>query len=260
MKTVNGLPVFTYGNENNIPVVFVHGFTFNNNMWNYQVEFLKKDFYCITYDIRGLGKSDVRDGQYTMEMFVDDLFEIIKELKLNKPILAGLSMGGYLSFRAVEKNPELFRGLIFLDTRADADTNQAKLKRAAGIKQINEEGLDKFIDGFLPNCFSDEFKKTNEYQTYLQSSKKLNPLGVKGCLLAMQGRTSTAEFLSQIKVPVLVICGEKDVLSPVEEMKKMQEKIPNSEFCIVPAAGHMTPVEKPDFVNKTIARFLKNFD
>jgi len=103
-KQINGLAVYTYGNKKNTPIIFVHGFPLDNTMWKNQIKFLQKDYYCITYDVRGLGNSYVGDGQYTMEAYVWDLFSIINELNLNKPVLCGLSMGGYISLRAVETN------------------------------------------------------------------------------------------------------------------------------------------------------------
>ena len=130
-RTINDLPVFTEGVNNKHTIIFVHGFPFDHLMWKNQIDELGKDYFCITYDIRGLGESPVGDGQYTMEMFVDDLENIIDELKLNNPILCGLSMGGYISLRAVERMENKFSALILCDTKSSADDNQGKLKRAA---------------------------------------------------------------------------------------------------------------------------------
>ena len=79
-------------------------------MWEKQLNALSNDFYCVTYDIRGLGSSPVGDGQFTLEMFVDDLVGVVDELKLNKPVLCGLSMGGYIALRTIERNEEKFDG------------------------------------------------------------------------------------------------------------------------------------------------------
>ena len=95
-EIINGLSVFLEGNSKNQSILFLHGFPYDHTMWKEQVEVLSKKYFCITYDIRGLGDSPVGDGQYTMESFVDDLETIINELKLEKPILCGLSMGGYI--------------------------------------------------------------------------------------------------------------------------------------------------------------------
>ena len=97
-------------------------------MWNSQRDVLKKNFHVIAYDIRGHGKSDVGDGQYTIELFVDDLIELLNYLKIDKTILCGFSVGGYIALRAIERNPEWFISLILCDTKSEIDTNEAKLQ------------------------------------------------------------------------------------------------------------------------------------
>jgi len=184
-------------------------------MWKHQVSAFKSTHYCVSYDIRGLGESPAGDGQFTIEYFVDDLEQIIENLKLDHPVLCGLSMGGYISLRAVERMEEKFRALILCDTKSEADNNEAKLKRAAGIKRINKEGVQKFAADFVPNCFAKESieKLGEEYISILGKSMNSNPEGVKGCLLAMAGRTDTTDYLSKIEIPVIVSCGEKDTLT-----------------------------------------------
>lgn len=258
MKIINSLAVFEDGHKNNKPVVFIHGFPFDHSMWSSQAEFLKNDYYCISYDIRGLGQSEAGDGQYTIESFTDDLFRIIDELKLSKPVVCGLSMGGYIALRAVERAQDRFSGLVLMDTKAAADDNEGKLKRADGIKKINNEGVEKFISGFVPNCFSDiAIKDMKEmYDGVLAKSMKSSPIGVKGCLLAMAGRTDTEAFLGKITIPSLVIAGSLDKLIPPEAMRAMSEKIKDSEFAAAPRAGHVTPLENPDFINDVLSGFL----
>ncbi len=258
MKTlINGLSVFSHGNSKSKPILFVHGFPYDSNMWSPQVNALQNLYYCITYDCRGLGSSPVGDGQFTMELFVDDLKYIIDKLKINKPVLCGLSMGGYIALRAVERMEDYFSALILCDTKAEADNNEAKLRRAAGIKMINSEGIQKFVNGFVPTCFMENsIKNLPAYKAALERAKTFDPVGIKGCLLAMQGRTDTTAYLNRIKIPTLVMCGEEDKLSPPSAMKSMAEKINNSEFVVVPGAAHMTPMENPEFINTTLLNFL----
>jgi len=258
-KIINGLSVFLSGSNESKSIVFVHGFPFDQRMWQAQVEELSKEKFCVTYDIRGLGESPVGDGQFTMEIFVDDLESIINEMKLDKPILCGLSMGGYISLRAIEKMQEKFSALILCDTKSETDDNEGKLKRAAAIKQINSGNFDGFIESFVRNCFGEKFVNENnaEYRMVVERSKKNNPVGVKGCLLAMAGRTDTTRILPKIKLPTLIICGSEDKLTPPSVMKPMTEQIPNSEFILVESAGHMTPIEYPKVISRAIKDFLK---
>ena len=256
--SVNNLAVFTDGKSSNNAIIFVHGFPFDHFMWDEQVTAFGNSYYCVRYDIRGLGASPAGDGQLTVEMFVDDLENIIDELKLNRPILCGLSMGGYISLRAVERMENKFSALILCDTKSAADDNGGKIKRAEAIKQINSGEFDPFIESFVLNCFGEKFVKENnaEYRKVVDRSKKNNPLGVKGCLLAMAGRTDTTEYLSKIKIPTLVISGSKDRLTPPAVMEPMANQISNSEFVQIDGAGHMTPIENPQMVNESIKNFL----
>jgi len=259
---INNLSVFTSGNENNLPIIFVHGFPFDHFMWDAQVKELSKEYFCVTYDIRGLGESPAGDGQFTIESFVDDLETIINKLKLKMPVLCGLSMGGYISLRAIERMEKKFSAVILCDTKALADDNEGKLKRAAGIKLINDEGVEKFVSQFVPICFSENFMSKNkaEYEKVMNRSKSSSPVGVKGCLLAMAGRTDTTSYLSSISIPALIICGEEDKLTPQEVMRKMADKINGSNFIVANEAGHMVPIEKASFVNEKIVGFLRRIN
>jgi 3-oxoadipate enol-lactonase len=259
-KVITGLSVFLSGREVSKAIIFVHGFPFDHYMWDAQVKELSKNCFCVTYDIRGLGESTVGDGQFPMEMFVDDLENIIDELKLSRPILCGLSMGGYISLRAIERMQEKFSALILCDTKSSADDNEGKLKRAAAIKQINNNDFENFIESFVLNCFGQKFVNENnaEYRKVINRSKDNSPVGVKGCLMAMASRTDTTESLAKINIPTLVICGSEDKLSPPEVMKSLANKISNSKFILVEGAGHMTPIENPQAVNHAIKDFLKD--
>lgn len=261
-EVINGLSVFFEGNSSNKPVIFIHGFPYDHTMWKAQVELLKEKYFCVSYDIRGLGESSAGDGQFTMESFVDDLESIINQLKLNKPVICGLSMGGYISLRALERMHDKFSAAILCDTRSEADNNEGKLKRAAGIKRINTEGLAPFAKDFITNCFGDYFKqhKSEELNKIIEKSSAFNPVGVKGCILAMLSRTDTTQSLSKINIPTLLICGEQDALTPPAVMKEMFHKIPNAEFVEIENAGHMTPIENPEEVNKAIVNFLNKIN
>ncbi len=258
--SINGLKVFSEGKISNKSIIFVHGFPYDHTMWNYQIDVLKKDYFCITYDIRGLGKSYVGDGQYTMEAFVWDLFSILDELKIEKPILCGLSMGGYISLRAIEQEQKRFSGLILCDTKSESDNNKGKIVRSNSINKINVDGVESFVSEFVPKCFHPDTPKnlSKMFNGILTIAKKQNAIGVKGAQIAMISRRNTTKSLAKIKIPTLVLAGEKDALTPPKTMKKMAKRIKNSSFYIVPNSGHMTPLENPEFVNDKIYNFLND--
>lgn len=258
MTTIkNSTAIFQEGDKKNKNIVFVHGFPLDHQMWKLQVNFLKENYFCTSYDIRGLGKYGYTDGQLTIEMFVDDLFNLMDEAGLDKPVICGLSMGGYITLRALERDQSRFSSVILCDTKAEADDNVAKLKRAEAIKRINSGELKDYIEVLLPGLFAKKNLTTPDFEETIKISLAQNPLGVKGCLLAMAARTDTSGFLSQIKIPALVLCGEEDSITTKESMKIMSDKIPGAEFFVVPDAGHMSPLENPAFVNVKILNFLK---
>lgn len=259
---INSLSVNLYGNKKNQPLIFIHGFPYDNSLWEKQVKHFEKKYYCIAYDIRGLGKSYVGDGQYTMEAYVNDLYSVINELKLINPVLIGHSMGGYIALRALEQNRTSFAGAVLCNTKAEPDSDAAKLNRSDKINLINTQGIEAFIKDFVPPCFAPETEKEQPkvYKSVYTKALKNNPLGVKGALLAMISRTSTEEFLSKTGLPILLIAGSFDKLMHPDVLRKMSDKIKNSTFSIAPRAGHMAPVENPEFVNNMMEGFLSNLN
>ncbi len=231
-------------------------------MWNSQVEFLKQGFRVVTYDIRGHGESDVGDGQYTMELFADDLIGILDSLKTEKAVLCGLSMGGYIALRAVEKRQERVEGLILCDTKAEADSNEAKLKRAATIRSVKDQGMKPFIESQIHALLAPQTITKNPaiVETVRRMIQRNSPLGICGALLAMAGRTDTSTFLPGLKIPTLILVGENDTLTPPEVSKSMHGKIPHSTMHIIQRAGHLSNLENTEDFNRHLSDFLSRLD
>jgi len=257
---VNGGEIFyvDVGVSKATPIVLIHGFPFSHEMWDPQIEALQKRFRVIAYDLRGHGKSGVGDGQYTLEFFVDDLLALLDHLKIEKAVLCGLSMGGYIALRTVERNPGRVRGLILVDTQAKADCNEAKLKRAAAIKSVKANGVKAYAEGFVksvfaPQTFANNKAAVEKIRRIIQSNSSL---GICGALLALASRTETTEALSGIKVPTLILVGEHDALTPPSASQEMRNKIPNSEIHVIPNAAHMSNLENSKEFNKQLLDFL----
>ncbi|MGA9363224.1 MAG: alpha/beta hydrolase [Bacteroidota bacterium] len=249
----------TYGKTSGLPVVFIHGFPFSQEMWKPQVSALSPDYWVITYDVRGHGESEVGDGQYTIEFFVDDLIALLNHLKIEKAVVAGLSMGGYIALRAVERNPERFRALVLCHTRSEADTDETKLKRAASIRLVKQEGVKKFAEGFVRGAFAPQTfdSKPAAVKPIKEIIEKMSPLAIAGTLLALAARTDTAASLSKIAVPTLILVGESDTLIPTSAGQSMHEKIPNSGLHVIPKSAHLSNLENPGEFNRLLLNFLR---
>lgn len=240
--------------------MFIHGFPFSSEMWKGQTHVLQdnNNLRIITYDLRGHGQSDVGDGQYTIELFADDLIALLDHLKIAKTILCGFSMGGYIALRAVERNPDRFSALVLCDTMSAADSNEAKTRRANSIKLVKNEGVGQFTEGFLKAVFAPQTFDSNPdivnkiRRTILSNS----PLGICGALLAMAGRTETTEALSKINIPTLILVGEYDAITPPSAAKNMHDRIPNSKLHVLDNAAHMSNLENPKVFNEQLMEFL----
>ncbi|HTX19930.1 MAG TPA: alpha/beta fold hydrolase [Bacteroidota bacterium] len=250
------------GVSTGLPVVFIHGFPFSHRMWTFsggQTEALSAQYRVITYDIRGHGESEVGDGHYTIELFVDDLIALLDHLGVTRAVLVGLSMGGYIALRAIERHPDRVRALVLCDTKSEADTNEAKVKRAASIKTIKTSGPRVFAESFVAGVFTPEsFTARPEAVKGIQSIiERTAPISLCGTTLALAARTDTTAFLPSIAVPVLILAGDKDLLIPPAVSEGMKAKIQNSEFHIIPNAAHMSNVENPQEFNTRLVEFLK---
>ncbi len=258
---VNGVRIryVDTGNAGASPLVLIHGFPLSHEMWTPQIDVLGDRYRVIAYDLRGHGKSDVGDGQYMLEFFVDDLIGLLDHLEIGKATLCGFSMGGYIALRAIERNPERFEALILCDTQARADTNEAKLKRAASIKLIKNEGVKPFAEGFVKSAFAPQsfVTKVNTIEIIKNMIQSNSSVGICGTLLALAGRTDTTAALSKIKVQTLIIVGEHDALTPPLLSREMHHEIPNSQLRIIENAGHLGNLEDPDEFNAQLLDFLR---
>lgn len=257
---INGINIEyeTAGARSGVPVVFIHGFPFSKETWKPQVEVLKKNYYTVTFDVRGHGGSDVGDGQYTVEYFVDDLFGLLEHLKLSKVIGVGLSMGGYILLRAAERHPNRFRGLVLCDTRSEADNNEGKVKRALQAKSIKTDGVQQFAETFLKSVFYEKTFQTKPdvIVSIRKIIEKASPISVAGTLIALAARTDCTPSLYTITVPTLILVGQYDSLTPPSAAYSMKEKIPQAQLYIIPDAAHVSNLENPEEFNRRLIEFL----
>jgi 3-oxoadipate enol-lactonase len=256
----NGLKIYysDAGPKNGLPVVLIHGFPFRSAMWQPQIDALSGRYRVVAADVRGHGRSDAGDGQYTLEFFVDDLLALLDHLEIPSAVLVGLSMGGYIALRAAERNPDRVRALVLCDTRSEADSNEAKVKRSAHIRRVKKDGTGPFAEDFVKSVFSPEaFQNNPSAVEFIKEIIRNNPpAGICGTLLALASRTDATPSLPDIKVPTAVVVGEKDILTPPSLARAMQEKIPEAELHIIPGAAHMSNLENPEEFNKVLLDFL----
>ena len=247
------------GTPNGVPIIFIHGFPFSHEMWKPQLDAFLSGFRAIAYDVRGHGQSDVGDGQFSIEFFVDDLIALMDKLSIPKAILCGLSMGGYIALRTIERFPDRVKGLILADTKSESDGNEARTKRSASLRGVKQDGVAAFAENFAKAIFwSETFSRNPQaIETIKNIIRNNSPLGIGGALLALAARTDTTTFLPSIAIPTLILVGEHDALTPPSASKAMHSAIPGSELAVISNAGHMANVENSEQFDQTMFEFLK---
>ena len=242
------------------PVLFVHGFPFSLEMWRGQIDAVAAaGFRAVAYDVRGHGMSDVGDGQYTIESHVDDLFALLDHLKIPKAAIVGLSMGGYITLRAFEREPVRFVAAVLCDTRSEPDTDEGRVKRAASVRAVKKNGSAAFAAEYVKMMFAQETISTNPsaVESIRQVIARTPPLSIAGTLIALAARTDTTASLGRISVPTLVLVGERDTVTPPPSSESMKSKIPGAELHIVPGAAHLSNLDNPAYFNEKLLTFPK---
>jgi pimeloyl-ACP methyl ester carboxylesterase len=242
------------------PVLFVHGFPLDHTMWREQLAALSGAYRVIAPDLRGFGGSGVTPGKVTMEHFADDLAGLLDALDVSEPVvLCGLSMGGYIAFQFWRKYATRLRALVLCDTKAAPDSAEAAAQRLKLAELVLRTGVAVLSDSMLPKLFDQQtiFHRREVVESIQAVVLGSNAQGVAAAQRGMAERPDMRADLGRIAVPTLVIVGESDAISPEAEMREIAAAIPDAKLVVVPAAGHMSPLEQPEEVNPELLEFLR---
>ena len=240
-------------------LVLVHGFPLDHSMWQGQIDELSKQFRVVAPDLRGFGKSKSNDDVVTMAQFADDIAALLDALKINEPITyCGLSMGGYIGWQFVLRHGDRLAKLIQCDTKAKADTDEARATRLKAADHVLEHGPETLIATMMPKLFAEE--NCSSQPDIVEATRKVMmntaPSAIAAAQRGMAERPDVTDELSKINVPALILCGEHDAISPADEMRDIASAMPNATFVQIDGAGHMAPLEDPQAVNAAICDFL----
>jgi 3-oxoadipate enol-lactonase len=241
------------------PVVLLHAFPLNGRMWAPQMEALADRRRVIAPDYPGFGRSPRPPAQPDVRYYAEQVGELLDGLKLDRVILGGLSMGGYIAFACLRLFPERIRALLLASTRPDPDPEEAREARREVARRVAEEGIEvlpKLQMGRL--LASDTLKnKKDLVESVRDMILESSPDGVVAALGAMRERPDSTELLGKINVPTLVVGGVEDDLSTPHIMAEMAKKIPDSRHLSFPRAGHLSNLEAPGEFNAALREFLE---
>ena len=241
-------------------IIFLHGFPFNKNMWKEQLESLEDNITGIAVDIRGMGNSTKGHGFFSIDVFAKDLGAFMRKMEIEKAVICGVSMGGYIALRAYQLFPEKISGLILSDTHSKADDDAGKQKRFDGIQAVLNHGRRPYAIGFVSNVFGAKaIEERPEAIELIKSSIRRNSVSaICATLLALAARTDTTEVLDKITVPTILIRGKEDKITPAELMEEMANSIKGAKYYEFEECGHLPNMEDPEKFNLHMNSMLQN--
>lgn len=241
------------------PVLFIHGFPLDHMMWRHQVAALAPR-RCLAPDLCGAGMSTgpAVAEEYSMAGYASDLIRHLDDQRIDEVAVCGLSMGGYIAFELVRRIAQRIRALILCNTKAAADTAEAKRGRDAMATKARREGAGSIAAELVPKLLAPATRagRPDVVREVTELIERQPVSGIVGALRALRERPDSTPLLGKLVVPVLVLAGGDDQITPAAGMREMAGAIPGAQFALIPDAGHITPLEQPGTVNSALADFL----
>ena len=244
-----------------LPLVLLHAFPIDARMWDDVRAPLAEHTRVITPDQRGLGRSPMplTDRAPSLDDAARDVVALLDRLGIERAVLGGCSMGGYVTMAALRIAPERVGGVVLIDTKASADADEARANRLAMADRVESEGV-----GFLPEAMMGALVGRTTRQRRPEVVRRVRelileqpPAGVAWAQRAMAVREDATGLLRDADVPAVVVVGEEDTVNPPEVAREFADTLPRGELVVLPEAGHLAPLEAPAGVIDAIARVLE---
>ncbi|WP_432947746.1 alpha/beta fold hydrolase [Kribbella sp. CA-253562] len=244
-------------------VIMTHGTLMNHTMFDSQVDALAPNYHVLSYNLRG--STDNYGPGYTLNDLADDCSQVASEFNMQKFVLVGMSMGGFMALKFALKYPKRLKGLVLIGAKAQAYTPEEKAAFGPAFDPLD-------VDGLLPRSFG-EFcvplvwgpRQAEErppfVEEWLDYWDTRPARSVYGEYRSWIDKEDLTHRLGEIQVPTLVVHGAHDAVLPVETCAvPLAEGIPNAELCVVDDAGHTCNVEHPEVVNDAMLDFLGSLE
>jgi pimeloyl-ACP methyl ester carboxylesterase len=276
-KSFDGTPIYYEVRGQGEPLVLVYGIACIINHWHHQIEYFSKNHTVITFDLRGHQKSNpVMDmSQLNMRAISKDILGLMRYLKISKAHFAGHSFGAPIILKVFEDSPHSFRSITFINGFA-----RNPIKGMFGVdivepffyfvksqyqaqpemwKSLWKLAVDNPLAVYLTALaggFNLKLTHFKDIEVYLRGVARLN-LSVFLALFEVLMEYNGEDVLEKIDVPVLIISGEKDMVTPIAFQNLFREKIKHSEFVLVPYGSHCTQLDFPEYTNLKMESFFK---
>ena len=240
------------------PVVLLHPFPANHNLWKPAAQALITRYRVILPDLRGHGESGVGEGPATMEKHATDIARVLDHEEVRRAAFAGVSIGGYVLFECWRKYRARVDALVLCNTKAQADTPEARAVRLQAATFVMERGTELFFGSMIPKLMGNTTRDTRPdmVEGALRMMRTMSPEDVAMVQRGMAERQDSVETLKTINVPTMLVTGDEDILTGVAEAELMRQNISGSQIKVIAKAGHYSPWEQPEEVGKLLRQFL----
>jgi len=240
-----------------LPVVLLHPFPLDHSYWTPQLTGFVDHCRIIAPDMRGFGATPAQPP-YNVDRYADDVVALLDRLSIESAVIGGCSIGGYITLALWRRHRDRIRGLMLFDTRARADSDDERLKRAGQIDFARSNGAAAVAEQMLPAVLGattlERHPEIVEHARFIMQRATVD--GIIGAVEAMMHRPDSNALLPTIDVPTLIVCGAEDVATPPEESRHMHDRIPGSVLEMIEGAGHLSSLERPSAVNHVMREFL----
>lgn len=225
-------------------IVLLHGFTETSKMWTRFARELSKSFRVVTIDLPGFGKSECVADVHTMDLFADVVFQVLRKCGIRRCMMAGHSMGGFVTLAFAKKHPEMLKGISLFHSHPYADSEETKRNRERTVKVLRESHVS-FITQFIPSLFAPDSvpRFSKEIEGLMREAEKSSPESLIASTEGMKLRPDSAEFLKNTDLPVLFIVGMLDSRAPLDRIGEMILLPKKSESLVLKEIGHMGYLE-----------------
>jgi 3-oxoadipate enol-lactonase len=240
------------------PVVLLHPFPAHHEFWTPVADALSTRYRVILPDLRGHGESEVGEGPATMEKHAADIAHVMDDADVGRAPLIGVSIGGYALFEFWREHRGRVAALALCNTKAPADNAEARAARLKAADEVLDRGTEPFFQTMIPRLLAATTRETRPdlVDGALRMLRKMSPNGVAQVQRGMAERPDSVATLKTINVPTLIVTGDEDILTGVNEAKLMHQHIPGSQMRVIPKAGHYSPWEQPEEAIRLLRQFL----
>lgn len=238
-------------------VVLLHPFPSHHGIWMPVAEQLTSRYRVILPDLRGHGQSGTAVETATMEQHVEDIVRVLQDAGVGRAAFAGESIGGYILFEFWRRHRERVRALALCNTKATADSDDARKTRLQSAEDVLKRGVEPFIDAQVPKLLG-ESTRTNRPDIVASARAmmmQITPAGLAAIQRGMAERPDSVAMLRTIDIPTLVLTGDEDMI-PLAEAQLMQQHVRNAEMKVIEKAGHYAVFERPDEAGRVLRQFL----